>query len=86
MDIIRAAGLAACAIGIFFCNDAHAVAETDGGLLTSVAPPPNSRPLDRQSLPPAGSKRLHDNGYSGGRYLVLHADSAGRGMERHRQR
>ena len=51
MDTIRAAGLAVCALGISFYSDVHAVTETDGGLLTSVAPPPNSRPLDRQSLP-----------------------------------
>ena len=51
MDTIRAAGLAACALGISFYSDVHAATETNGGLLTSVAPPPNSRPLDRQSLP-----------------------------------
>jgi hypothetical protein len=59
MDTIRAAGLAACALGISFCNDAHAVIETDGGLLTSVAPPPNSRPLDRQSLPTGGEQATY---------------------------
>jgi hypothetical protein len=57
MDTIRAAGLAACAIGISFCNDAHAA--TEGGLLTSVAPPPNSRPLDRQSLPTGGEQATY---------------------------
>ena len=57
MDTIRAAGLAACAIGISFCNDAHTA--TDGGLLTSVAPPPNSRPLDRQSLPTGGEQATY---------------------------
>jgi hypothetical protein len=56
MDTIPAAVLAACALGISFCNDAHAATETDGGLLTSVAPPPNSRPLDRQSLPTGGEQ------------------------------
>ena len=50
MDTIRAAGLAACVLGISFYSDVHAATETNGGLLTSVAPPPNSRPLDRQSL------------------------------------
>ena len=32
---------------------------TDGGLLTSVAPPPNSRPLDRQSLPTGGEQATY---------------------------
>ena len=59
MDTIRAAGLAACALGISFWNDAHAAIETDGGLLTSVAPPPNSRPLDRQSLPTGGEQATY---------------------------
>ena len=59
MDTIRAAGLAACALGISFCNDAHAVTETDGGLLTSVPPPPNCRPLDRQSLPTGGEQATY---------------------------
>ena len=31
MDTIRAAGLAACALGISFYSDAHAATETDGG-------------------------------------------------------
>ena len=59
MDTIRAAGLAACALGISFYSDAHAATETDGGLLTSVAPPPNSRPLDRQSLPTGGEQAIY---------------------------
>ena len=87
MDTIRAAGLAVCALGISFYSDVHAVTETDGGLLTSVAPPPNSRPLDRQSLLAGGeASDLHDLRQPGGRYLVLQADSAGRGMDGDRQR
>jgi hypothetical protein len=58
MDTIRAA-LAACALGISFYSDVHAATETDGGLLTSVAPPPNSRPLDRQSLPTGGEQAIY---------------------------
>ena len=58
MNTVHAAALAACALGISFCINAQAATDTDGGLLTSVAPPPNSRPLDRQSLAPAGSERL----------------------------
>jgi hypothetical protein len=58
MDI-RAAGLAACALGISFYNDAHAAIETNAGLLTSVAPPPNSRPLDRQFLPTGGEQATY---------------------------
>jgi hypothetical protein len=59
MDTIRAAGLAVCALAISFCNNAHAATATDGGLLTSVAPPPNSRPLDRQSLPAGGEQATY---------------------------
>ena len=59
MDTIRAAGLAACALGISFWNDAHAAIETDGDLLTSVAPPPNSRPLNRQSLSTGGEQATY---------------------------
>jgi hypothetical protein len=58
MDTIRAAGLAACALGIFFYSDVHAATETNGGLLTSVAPP-NSRPLDRQSLLAGGEQATY---------------------------
>ena len=58
MDTIRAAGLAARVLGIPIYSDVHAATQTNGGLLTSVAPPPNSRPLDRQSLLAGGEQRL----------------------------
>jgi hypothetical protein len=59
MDTIRAAGLAACALGISFYSDVHAATETDGGLLSRVAPPPNSRPFGQAVLADRwGSKRF----------------------------
>jgi hypothetical protein len=60
MNTVHAAALAACALGISFCISAHAATETDGGgLLTSVAPPPNSRSLNRQSLPAGGEQATY---------------------------
>jgi hypothetical protein len=59
MNTVHAATLAACALGIFFCSDAHAATEADDSLLTSVAPPPNSRPLDRHSLPAGGEEATY---------------------------
>ena len=59
MDTIRAAGLAARVLGISIYSDVHAATETNGGLLTSVAPPPNSRPLDRQSLLAGGEQATY---------------------------
>jgi hypothetical protein len=60
MNAVHAATLAACALGISFCSYAHAATETDGGgLLTSVAPPPNSRPLNRQPLPAGGEQATY---------------------------
>ena len=59
MNSVHAAALASCALGISFCISAQAASETDGGLLTSVAPPPNSRPLDRQSLPAGGEEATY---------------------------
>ena len=59
MNSVHAAALASCALGISFCISAQAATDTDGDLLTSVAPPPNSRPLDRQSLPAGGERATY---------------------------
>jgi hypothetical protein len=59
MNTVHAAALAACALGISFCISAQAATYTDGDPLTSVAPPPNSRPLDRQSLPAGGERATY---------------------------
>jgi hypothetical protein len=59
MNTVHAAALAACALGISFCISARAATDTDGDLLTSVAPPPNSRPLDRRSLPAGGERATY---------------------------
>jgi hypothetical protein len=59
MNTVHAAAFVACALGISFCINAQAATDTDGGLLTSVAPPPNSRPLDRQSLPAGGERATY---------------------------
>ena len=59
MNTVHAAALAGCALGISFCISAQGATETDDSLLTSVAPPPNSRPLDRQSLPAGGERATY---------------------------
>ena len=86
MDTIRAAGLAACALGISFWNDAHAAIETDGGLLTSVAPPPNSRPLNRQSLSTGGEQATYMTTATPAGAISFYRQISGRGVDGDRQR
>jgi hypothetical protein len=55
---VLAAGLATCALAISFCTNAQATTET-GGALTSVAPPPNSKPLARHALSAGGRQATY---------------------------
>jgi hypothetical protein len=55
---VLAAGLATCALAISFCTNAQATTET-GGALTSVAPPPNSKPLARHALSAGGQQATY---------------------------
>ena len=87
MNSVHAAALASCALGISFCISAQAATDTDGDLLTSVAPPPNSRPLDRQSLPAGGERATYMTSANPGRhYLILQAAPTRRRMDGNRKR
>jgi hypothetical protein len=55
---VLAAGLATCALAMSFCTNAQATTET-GGALTSVAPPPNSKPLARHALSAGGEQATY---------------------------
>ena len=55
---VLAAGLATCALAIAFCTNAQATTET-GGALTSVAPPPHSRPLGRRAVSAGGQQSTY---------------------------
>ena len=71
MDTIRAAGLAACALGISFYSDAHAATETDGGLLYKRRTTSEQQTVGQAVLADRrGASDLHDNCHPGGRYLV----------------
>ena len=58
MRTVLAAGLATCALAIAFCTNAQATTET-GGALTSVAPPPHSRPLGRRAVSAGGQQSTY---------------------------
>ena len=58
MDNGRAAALAICALATSFCMNAQATSET-GAALSSVAPPPNSKPLGRRAVSAGGQQSTY---------------------------
>ena len=58
MDTIRAAALAVCGLATSFCTNAQATTVT-GDALSSVAPPPHSKPLGRRAVSAGGQQSTY---------------------------
>jgi hypothetical protein len=55
---VLAAGLATCALAISFCTNAQATTVTEDPL-SSVAPPPHSKPLGRRAVSAGGQQSTY---------------------------
>jgi hypothetical protein len=58
VDTIRAAALAVCGLATSFCTNAQATTVT-GDALSSVAPPPHSKPLGRRAVSAGGQQSTY---------------------------
>ena len=58
MDTIRAAALAVCGLATSFCTNAQGTTAI-GDALSSVAPPPHSKPLGRHAVSAGGQQSTY---------------------------